>query len=41
MEKVACVWEVRNSYRLLSESVKKVNHAGDLGVDGRTILGIM
>jgi hypothetical protein len=40
-EQVACVWEVRNSYRLLSESVMKLDHAGDPGVDRRAILGIM
>lgn len=40
-EQEACVWEVRKSYRLLSESVMKLDHAGDLGVDGRAILGLM
>ena len=40
-EQVACVWRVRNSYRILFESVMKVDHGGDAGVDGRTVLGLM
>ena len=34
-EQVACVWEVGKPYRLLSESMMKVDHAKDPGVDGR------
>jgi hypothetical protein len=41
-EQVACVWEVRESYRLLSKSVMKLDHAGDPGVDGGgAMLGMM
>jgi len=40
-EQVACVWEVRESYRRLPESVMKLDRAGDPGVDGRAILGMM
>jgi hypothetical protein len=40
-EQVACVWEVRKFYRRLSESVMKLDRAGDPGIDVRAISGIM